>query len=238
MWLIFPIGGNGARFRAAGYTIPKPLITVRGKTLLEYAWSSYPDAWKTFAILSPENSSGSLVSLITGKRTGKFCMLGQSTKGPLETMAQGLFHKQTIAPDEEVLIADCDSFFEQPGEVTAAMDWFHSRHADGGVTIQVAESPAYSYAVTGGGAIVRETAEKRLISKNWTTGPYWFRRWDTFKQAAEYEMNHQRYTVSPCYNWLIDQGKVVVAYPTTSFVHLGSPEELDAFNLRPRIQPS
>ena len=36
MQIIIPMSGFGERFRAAGYAVPKPLIEVDGKTIIQH----------------------------------------------------------------------------------------------------------------------------------------------------------------------------------------------------------
>ena len=38
--LLLPIAGNGQRFIDAGYTVPKPLIEINGKTILDRSLES------------------------------------------------------------------------------------------------------------------------------------------------------------------------------------------------------
>ena len=36
MQIVIPMSGYGERFRAAGYTVPKPLIEVEGKPIIQH----------------------------------------------------------------------------------------------------------------------------------------------------------------------------------------------------------
>ena len=38
--IVIPMAGRGIRFSEAGYTIPKPLIQIQGKTIIERAVES------------------------------------------------------------------------------------------------------------------------------------------------------------------------------------------------------
>ena len=42
MQIIIPMSGFGERFRAAGYNVPKPLIEVNGKCIIQYIVEMFP----------------------------------------------------------------------------------------------------------------------------------------------------------------------------------------------------
>ena len=42
MQIVIPMSGYGERFRAAGYTVPKPLIEIDGKPIIEYVVGMFP----------------------------------------------------------------------------------------------------------------------------------------------------------------------------------------------------
>ena len=42
MQIVIPMSGFGERFRQAGYDVPKPLIEVNGKCIIEYIIDMFP----------------------------------------------------------------------------------------------------------------------------------------------------------------------------------------------------
>ena len=42
MQIVIPMSGFGERFRNAGYTTPKPLITIEGKPIIEHVVDMFP----------------------------------------------------------------------------------------------------------------------------------------------------------------------------------------------------
>lgn len=42
MQIVIPMSGFGERFRRAGYSVPKPLIEVAGKPIIEYVVAMFP----------------------------------------------------------------------------------------------------------------------------------------------------------------------------------------------------
>ena len=41
--LVIPMSGFGERFRARGFNVPKPLIPVAGRPIIEHVLEMYPD---------------------------------------------------------------------------------------------------------------------------------------------------------------------------------------------------
>ncbi|SVE52845.1 uncharacterized protein METZ01_LOCUS505699, partial [marine metagenome] len=42
MQIVIPMSGFGERFRRAGYSVPKPLIEVDGKPIIQYVIEMFP----------------------------------------------------------------------------------------------------------------------------------------------------------------------------------------------------
>ena len=42
MQIVIPMSGFGERFRRAGYTVPKPLVRIEGKTIIEHVVDMFP----------------------------------------------------------------------------------------------------------------------------------------------------------------------------------------------------
>ena len=229
MILVLPMGGSGARFIQAGYVTPKPLLLVKGHPLIWWALQSYEKfASLVVAVLRPEHlQAGIQVHL---PRSTAIHILTESTTGPVQTC---LVIHQLLNTAEEILIADCDSFLAHD-EMRSALAIFRSSHADGGVTVRVTTDPMCSYAVINEAFQVVQTAEKQVISSWSTTGPYWWRHGQDFL-AAVHALPQERH-VSPLYNWLIQQGRQVKAVPVTTFRHLGTPADLEAFAKEPVVE--
>ncbi|KKW30914.1 MAG: Nucleotidyl transferase [Candidatus Uhrbacteria bacterium GW2011_GWD2_52_7] len=97
-----------------------------------------------------------------------------------------------------------------------------------------AADPKWSFARTGPGGLVEETAEKVQISDNALTGFYHFSRAGDFFEAAAAavaagETARGEFYVAPLYNRLIAAGRRFVLDPVSELVPLGTPEEVAAF---------
>ena len=59
MQIIIPMSGFGERFRSAGYTVPKPLIEVEGKPIIQHVVEMFSD--EDDFILTVNNASGEVM---------------------------------------------------------------------------------------------------------------------------------------------------------------------------------
>ena len=48
MQIVIPMSGFGERFRRAGYTVPKPLVRIEGKTIIEHVVDMFPGDINTY----------------------------------------------------------------------------------------------------------------------------------------------------------------------------------------------
>ena len=55
MQIIIPMSGFGRRFKTAGYTLPKPLIEVDGKPIIQHVVDMFPGEKKFFFICNREH---------------------------------------------------------------------------------------------------------------------------------------------------------------------------------------
>ncbi len=221
MQIVLPIGGLGKRFKDAGYIIPKPFLPLRTEPLIKLVLSCYPkDAGK---ILVVRKEYMELLAEAIPDVKANIIVLDEKTKGPVHTLMSSVSCVRLLDTEEDILIADCDSLINRH-ELSSALDTFHIVSADGGVTVRHTEDPGCSYAKMDVENWVQETREKDPFTKFSTTGPYWWRHGSDFVACALKAMQDGIYSVSPCYNYLIAQGKKVKAVETESFQHLGTPE--------------
>jgi dTDP-glucose pyrophosphorylase len=120
-----------------------------------------------------------------------------------------------IDGEEPLLISGCDQLI--------TTDWndvikdFESHGYDGGVVYFDAIHPKWSYVKLGEDGFVIEAAEKRPISRNATTGQYYYKKGSDFVYAAEEMIKkgasiNDQYYVCPTYNELVLKQKKIGAY--------------------------
>lgn len=186
----------------------------------------------------------------------KFVMLDHDTRGAVETC---LVAENAIDRTAPLVVCDCDlQFFSaayesalmnivtvlnnnnknKSGEDDASSSSLLNGLPHGLLVYMNSRDPRYSYAETeSDGTTVKRTAEKDPISDKALIGAYGFRTGAIFINAAkalcELEIDpakgRKEYYVSLVYNFLLAEGKKVVALPKDEYYSFGTPEELEAF---------
>jgi len=234
--ILIPMAGGGKSFEFAGFSFPKPIIDVHGKTMIEvvtgnlrpkddyrFVFVCFRDHYEKYDLYNIfKNATGGLfdVVCIGGPTCGQAC--------------SALAALQYINNDDELLIVNSDQF------VDVSIDDFLRRarqaDADGLIMTFKATHPKWSFVRTDGTDRVVETAEKKVISDNATAGIYYFKRGKDFVQSAEAMIHkdiryNEQFYICPCYNELILQNKHIYKYdvPVDKMHGMGTPEDLNAF---------
>ena len=236
--IVVPMAGRGSRFANAGYTIPKPLIPVGGKPMIQWVIENVrpsQDHQFTFICLSehlityPEVPE-TLRALCPGCN---IVTVNRVTEGAACTV---LLAKDIINNEEPLMIANADQIVElNIDDYLAEMD---RQHADGLIMSFESDHPKWSYCRMNDQGTVSEVVEKQVVSNEATVGIYNFRRGADFVRAAErmiemgLRVNNEFY-VAPAYNQLIEEGYKIAVMRTgreyDGMYGLGVPDDLAFF---------
>lgn len=236
--IVVPMAGRGSRFANAGFTIPKPLIPVGGKPMIQWVIDNvrpsqphcftficlkehlerYPEVPETLRALCPG------CNIVT---------VNEVTEGAACTV---LLAKELINNDDALMIANADQLVEL--DIDTYLAEMELQKADGLIMTFEADHPKWSYCRMSDHGTVTEVLEKQVVSNEATVGIYNFRRGSDYVRAAEqmieqnFRTNNEFY-VAPTYNQLIEEGgKVVVARTGQEYdgmYGLGTPEDLAFF---------
>ena len=109
MKILIPMAGRGKRFEAAGYSFPKPLIDINGKTMIQVIVENLNFPAEHIFICQKEHyenySLKELLELISPKC--KVIKVNEITEGAACT---ALLAKELINNDEELVIANSDQW--------------------------------------------------------------------------------------------------------------------------------
>ena len=236
--IVVPMAGRGSRFASAGYTVPKPLIPVGGRPMIQWVIENirprrahhfsflclaehlekYPEVPAELGRLCP----GCNIIPVPGVTEGAACTV--------------LLARPFIDSDDPLMIANSDQIVDlNVDEYLAASD---PPGVDGLIMTFWADHPKWSYCRMRPDDTVSEVVEKQVVSNEATVGIYNFRHGREFVRAAEamiarnLRVNGEFY-VAPCYNQLIAEGAKVVTMKTgverNGMYGLGVPEDLDFF---------
>lgn len=174
--VLIPMAGAGSRFIKAGYDLPKPLIDVNGKPMIQHVVDNLNiDAKFIFVVQEEHYKKYNLATYLNLIAPG--CEIIQ-TSGVTEGAAcTTLLAKNFINNDRHLLIANSDQFVEW-----SSCDFMYSMlcdDADGGILTFEANDPKWSYVRLGLDGYACEVAEKKVISNEATVGIYYWKKAQT-----------------------------------------------------------
>tara|TARA_R100000734_G_C3317414_1_gene110542 strand:- start:302 stop:1018 length:717 start_codon:yes stop_codon:yes gene_type:complete len=228
--ILIPMAGAGSRFQQAGYNLPKPLIDVKGKPMIQHVVENIALEGKYIFIVQKEHyekySLKYILKLI--KPDCEIIITDGLTEGAACTT---LLAKDLINSDDALLIANSDQWIDwAPNHF---YDYVNRRNADGAILSFISNSPKHSYSKIEDGYIT-EVAEKKVISNHATVGIYYWKKGRDYVDCAnsmiEKNIRHNNeFYVCPVYNQLIEKGGMVLPYAIPQMHGMGTPEELNKF---------
>lgn len=236
MNIIITMAGLGSRFRKAGYTVPKYMIEVNGKTLFEWSLLSLTDFNKQdnvkyiFVVRKEDNSRNFIIekSKRMGVKNVDIIELDQLTDGQATS---ALLAKKYWDEDDEMIVYNIDTYVEQD-ELK-----YSDISGDGFIPCFNAKGDHWSFVKTNDIGNAVEVREKNRISDNCTIGLYYFKSCKLYEEIYnEYYKDEQNLEknekyIAPLYNYMINKGlSVRISNILYDKVHvLGTPEEVERF---------
>ncbi len=223
------MAGAGSRFSQVGYTMPKPLIEFRGKTMIEHVVDNINiDAQYTFIVQKEHIEKFKVDSLL--REIVPACSI-VTLDGITDGAARSLLYASRFIDNiNPLLIVNSDNMIEWDN--IAIMKDFE--HKDGGIVLIEASGPKWSYAKLDTSGFVTETAEKVEISTHATTGHYYWGKGSDFVRCAR-EMirrdirHNNEFYIAPIYNIAIEEGLKIYSRHAKKFWSVGTPEDLDFY---------
>ena len=224
--LLLPIAGNGQRFIDAGYSAPKPLIEINGKTILDRSLESVKiDNCNLIFIIREDHCKEHNLNLVLRSKYKdcKIVIIPGLTDGALSTC---LLAKEHIDNDEPLIIFTPDCYFEpqiDPEKIDEELD--------GMVCVFESDSPAHSYVLLDK-QYVSDIAEKEVISNLAIGGLYYWKKGSNFvKYGSEMIERNERvkgeFYIAPVFNKFIEKGRHVGIDRNTRHDIMGTPEDLE-----------
>jgi NDP-sugar pyrophosphorylase family protein len=237
------MAGRGSRFSNRFPDIPKPFVRVAHQPLFKHALASMADCQdhatyhavvqKTY--LEQPDLKRQLFEVFPERHVK---VLDHVTRGAAES-ARSIIAE--FDQNDAVLVLDCDLYFTCAAYFQCIKQNLASDNALSGIlTGFVSEDPRYSYASCDAEGRVKETAEKKVISKNAIAGAYYFSSARNFLNAyeqslREWEHAKSEFYLSTLFASLIALGGKIRYFPADVYLSLGTPEEIDQAASHPRI---
>jgi beta-phosphoglucomutase-like phosphatase (HAD superfamily)/dTDP-glucose pyrophosphorylase len=246
--VVVPMAGLGSRFSKAGYTVPKPFISVFGKPMIQWVIDNMkvqPEIYGGITIANPWSLKFHFIVQQAHLDAYNFDELCKScdldyTITPITSVTEGaacsvLLAKEHINNDEPLVIVNSDQFLEwDQNEFYRALC---NNEFDGCISVFEQNNPddiKWSYSKTDSKGIVTEVAEKKYIS-NWaTTGIYGWNLGSDYVRYAEQMISKNirvngEFYVCPVYNEAISAGGYIRNFACKKIWGLGVPEDLEKF---------
>ena len=243
--IVIPMAGRGSRFAEAGYEMPKPLIDVHGKYMIEVVVNNVRPKCNhrfIFLCLQEHLNKYDLADKLESIAPGCIVIpVDRVTEGAACTV---LLAEKYIDNDDALMTANSDQYIDY--DINIYLD--KMGESDGLIMTMYADDPKWSFVKLSNEDYVVEVREKEVISNKATVGIYNFAHGSDYVKYAHEMINanervNGEFYVAPVYNRMIKDGKRIVycniGSETDGMYGMGIPKDLDDFlkreNMKQRI---
>ena len=234
------MSGFGERFKRAGFSIPKPLIKVDGRSIISHVIDLFPGESNFFFICNKnhlnEPSFRMKAHLNDLCPSGEIIGISSHKLGPIHAVQK---IKHLLNPNEPTFVNYCDfscywnwSDFKK---TVLQTDIYGAIPAYKGFHPHSLGNTKYAY-IKEKNFKLEDIQEKRAFTDNRrnefaSSGAYYFKSaslmFDSFDWVRENNINvNQEFYVSSAYQYLIKQNLKTLIYPLQHFMQWGTPEDL------------
>jgi len=235
--LVLAAGHGG---QANGY--PACMAEIGGTPLLEKIVqnaSGFGNASYVYALQDDDVRKFHLDSVVALLTPG--ARIVRTQRGTKGSAATALLAAATMSPDDELLIVSANELVDV--NLAQAVAGFRSRGLDGATLTFSSVHPRYSFVRLDEQGEVIEASQQKPISRNATTGVFWFRNTGRFVEAVKQMMRkgasvNDAYYVCPAFNeMLLAQARIGVTPIDPSRYHpLKNEREVAMFEQSHQLQ--
>jgi NDP-sugar pyrophosphorylase family protein len=229
--ILIPMAGRGQRFVDAGYDLPKPLIDVRGKPLIQRVVESLGiDGHYIFCVLVEHEEKFKISSILKNIRPNcSIIWVDEITQGAVSTC---LLAEELINNNKPLIIANSDQIVEFNKPLFIGNTLYY----DGCILTFPAFDKKWSFVTTDKDNKITSVVEKEVISTQANCGVYSWKRGSDFVKSAwrmienDIRTNGEFY-IAPVYNQMIlpkySYGYDFRAQMVDKMMPCGTPEDLE-----------
>ena len=238
MHIVIPMSGIGKRFIDAGYDVPKPLIIIDGKPIIQHVVELFPGETKfTFICNATHLQTTNMKQILSSIAPhGEIVSIEPHKLGPVHAVTHIC---DRIDDDEEVIVNYCD--FGTFWDYKDFLSYVHERDADGAIPAYKGFHPhmvgSTNYAfMRDEKQWMLEIKEKEPFTDNRnqefaSNGTYYFKKGSYvkkyFKELIDKNINlNGEFYVSLIYNLLVRDGLKVAIYNIQHMLQWGTPEDV------------
>jgi len=242
MQLVIPMSGQGNRYKAAGYNLPKPLIPINGIPMIERLLKKFPTLWPTTFVLAENHKDTGLVEFLNKIRPKcNIFYVPKNSEGPALALEEATKH---LPISDSVLVSYCDyglkwdpfdfEAFVNSSECDACLISYRGFHAHYLSDVKYAYSKIQHNRVT-------EIKEKGSFTDQRenefaSCGAYYFKSISLLTDALKYQKNKNLKTNGEFYTSLTTQAIIemnpqarIKVYEIPYFLQWGTPQDLKIY---------
>jgi dTDP-glucose pyrophosphorylase len=238
MNIVVPMSGLGSRFRNIGIEIPKPLIVVEGRHIVEHAVDSLGIEGQYIFITKKYDKkeyNDQLTKIL--KDLVPDCIEIQVDREQYGAADACLYAEKYIDNEQPLIITNCDQLLRWDAQ--EFLDDLDSKDPDGAISIFKSNDSKNSFAIIKDESVI-ELAEKKVISDNALMGIHYWKHGKDFVSSAkklltEYKtIGLKECYISNTYNYLIEDGMYIMPFymQKNSFIPLGTPEDVNIYEAK------
>lgn len=219
--IIIPLAGSSDLFSKSGYYYPKPLIEIKGKTMIELVFESPSkiEVEHKFIFIVKEDDIINFHLDNTLKLLSPSCDVISIKNVAKGSLCSVLMAVDKLDTGDSILILNGDQIIDI--DFTAVLNFWINRKSECGLVTFKSVHPRWSYARIDDEHRVLQTAEKNPISHSAIAGYYYFSDKDTFLKAAFQSIKDDSHLdgifyISPVVNQLILMNKEVSSFAIDS----------------------
>jgi dTDP-glucose pyrophosphorylase len=228
------MAGSGSRFINAGYSVPKPLLDLDGKSMVQRVFENlYSKDVERVIFIRNNSTSFNLKKL--QKNYPQVEILEKAidyiTDGPARTVS---LIENMVDPEQPLLIANSDQLvaYSIPSDYSLL-----NKGYDGIVWCMEDNDPKWSYVEIENESLVTRVVEKEVISNLATVGIYAFGKSKYFFESfntmvRKLDKVNNEYYVAPSYNYLLNHKRILaknLGQISDVVFGLGIPEDYEMF---------
>ena len=223
MKLIIPLAGKGTRLLPLTRHVPKPLIRVAGRAVLDYVM----DKVEGLEIEELIVITGHLKDRVEAYITSQYDLPARFIEQPVQDGTAGAVNLARPFVAGPVLIIFVDTLFD------ADLSLVNTADADGIIwTKEVEDYQRFGVVVTDGEGYMQRIVEKpsEPISKLAGIGLYYIRDWRTLFQGIDWTLARPRYKgewfLTDAFQYMVDHGKKIKTAEVGGWYDCGKVETL------------
>ena len=237
------MAGRGQRFVDEGFVLPKPLIDIDGRPMIQHAIESlgfsanYIFIKRSYGDPAIDDTLDALLRTVVKQAYNSkdqhchILTLDEPTEGAACTC---LLAEDLINNDEALIIANCDQIMSWNAQ--DFVDYLNRNKPDGAVVTYFSRTEKNSYIKVNDDGWGIEVAEKKVISDHSLNGIHFWRKGSDFVSSAKKmikddERTNGEFYISTTYNVLIESGKKIGIFEVSEKNHhsVGTPDDLKSY---------